>query len=566
MLTPLITHLAAAARRYQIALLFSLALLTMGAGVQSPSRPQAATPTPEPTPAPTQQPPITIVIPPSGGQTSNQPQDTAAPMIVVESYTTAPNPVKSGAAFSLNVTVKNIGSKHADSVIVSVGNNNSFVGLGAPAQVGKLEPGASASFTVQVQAGKLNAGAYDLPLQFSYRIGESGELGVTRSVGITVEGGTGVAGRPQVVIQSATPRAVPGSAGEPFDVDIVLKNVGPRAAYGVSAALKLNEALSPAQGSGSVQLGNLEAGKTVTFTVSLVLNKVSTSGRVAQTLALEYRDSASTKYNAEETASLDLGAAGRQSPQLIVTGQATTPERPAPGETFTLSVNVSNVGSGAAKRVLMRLGGEAGLKPFIPVGSSNVSFAAELAAGATTTFTQTLLMDGAASGGAYSLTVSLAYENALGEAKTENEQIGLLAPARPQLKIGLTKPLSDSVAAGQTFDLAVELINIGRQKLDVSTVEITSDDLKLTKNSLYIGPLDPSISGALTAKATATKAGPARFKVIVHYRDDLNQMQTIEQEMAVEVHAANPLAPQSTAPAQSGGLWQAILQFFGLGG
>ena len=123
---------------------------------------------------------------------------------------------------------------------------------------------------------------------------------------------------------------------------------------------------------------------------------------------------------------------------------------------------------------------------------------------------------------------------------------------------------------GVTFDIAVELINIGRQRLDVSTVEIVSDDLDLTKNSLYVGPLDSSIPGGLTATATPRTAGTATFTVVIHYRDELNQPQTIEQAYTVEVQAAG-LAPtgaeaQQSAAPNSGGFWQFVRQLFGLGG
>lgn len=505
-------------------------------------------------------------FPPGGGQ------DEGTPILVVESYSTSPSPLKSGESFTLNVTVKNTGTKHADDVRASVAAGSQFVQLGAAALVGKLEPGQSASFSLLVQSPKLSAGAYDLALQLAYRIGNSGEQTTPRSVGVTVGGSSGSAtGQPQVVIESATLLTSPGAVGEPFDVAIVLRNVGGRTAYNLSAGLKLNDYLSPAEGSGSSQLGNLNAGQAVTLTLSMVLNKAAPSGRVTQTLSLDYRDSANTAYTADETASLDLGAAGRQSPQLIIAAHTTTPERPAPGDTLTLTLRVTNVGAGPAKNVLLRLGDEQnGLKPFLSLNTSNVAFQSEIAAGATVTFTYTLLMDGAATGGAYSLKAALSYENALGEPKSESELIGLLSLTRPQLQISLTKPLSDSVPVGQNFDIPVEVINIGRQRVDVSTIEIVSDDLTLTKNSLYVGPLDSSISGGLTAKATAQAEGPATFTIVVHYRDELNQMQTIEQTMTVGVQAAStltPSQPQSTAAPQStGGVWQALLLFFGLGG
>jgi hypothetical protein len=100
---------------------------------------------------------------------------------------------------------------------------------------------------------------------------------------------------------------------------------------------------------------------------------------------------------------------------------------------------------------------------------------------------------------------------------------------------------------------------------------VVSDDLALTKNSLYVGPLDPSISGGLTAKATAQAEGEAEFTVIIHYRDELNRMQTVEQTYTVEVAGTtmgtgDGLPEAANPQANSGGFWAMVLRFFGLGG
>ena len=114
------------------------------------------------------------------------------------------------------------------------------------------------------------------------------------------------------------------------------------------------------------------------------------------------------------------------------------------------------------------------------------------------------------------------------------------------------------------------MVNIGRQRVEVTTVEVLSDDLDLTKNSLYVGPLDSSISGALTAKATARTVGPAEFRVVVHYRDEMNQWQTVEKTFSAEVAAGGqaPSSPpaNSTAANAPAPWWQVLLRLVGLGG
>src|SRR5205823_5118325 len=138
--------------------------------------------------------------------------------------------------------------------------------------------------------------------------------------------GSGVRGDPKVVVRSATPVTQPNAIGAAFDVQLVLQNVGPRKAYGVSSTLTANDNLSAADGSGSTAAGDLAPGQTVTLTLSLVLDKISTTGRVSQTFKLAYRDASNTAFTSDETASLDLGLSGSQKPQLVVASQTILPE------------------------------------------------------------------------------------------------------------------------------------------------------------------------------------------------------------------------------------------------
>jgi hypothetical protein len=499
------------------------------------------------------------------------PQEEGTPILIVESYTTTPTPVRSGEAFTLNVTLKNTGTKHADDIFASVASSSAFVGLGSPAPVGKLDPGFSASFALRVQApDNVSSGAMDLPLAFLYRIGTSGAFELVRSVGIQVSGGTGTAGQPQVVIESAEVLTAPNVEGDRFEISLTLHNIGTRRAARLTASPKLNDNLSPAEGSGTTQVGDIDAGQSTTFSLAMVLDQPSPSGRVLQTIGLEYTDTDGKRYTSEETAALDLGTAGRRRPQLIVADYATNPERPAPGEQFTLSVRISNVGAGDARRVLLRLGDEAGLKPFAPLGTSNVTFVSEIGAGVTATTSQTLLVEGAAQGGVYPLRLALIYENIVGESQSETEIISLVVLTRPQLKISLFEPLAEPLVVSQTFEIPIEVINVGRQAVNVSTVEVVSEDLALTEASLYLGPLDAGTSGSLVPGATASVAGSATATVVVHYLDDLNQEQTVTETLTFTIVPPDANAPDSTdeagEPSVWERLWQGILGFFGLGG
>ncbi len=540
--------------------LAGLAALTAAASPR-PQRAQASTPAPT-------QPPIIVVVPGSGGGGAVATPDARMPLLVVDSYAVDPNPVRSNQNFNLTFTVKNVGTRQADQITVGVESGN-FVGLGTSAPVTVLDPGFSANFALQVRAAYLASGAYDLPLRFTFRVGDSGEFATLRQLGVQVTGGTGVTGRPLMVVESVTPLTLPAAPGDAFGARVIFRNTGPRKAYSLNSTFKLNDYLSPAQGSGTAQLGDVAPAQAVTLTLNLVLNKVSTSGRVAQTFSLDYRDVDNKSYTSDETASLDLGVTARQSPQLIVAGYTTDPARPAPGVPFSFTLQVSNVGTGEARQVLLRLGDEGSLEPFAPLGASNVHFVAGIGAGATAEISQTLIADGAAKGGAYRLKVGMTYADALGEAKTESETISLLVLVPPQLRLDLSEPLAEPLVVSQTFDVPVEVVNIGRQTVNISTVEVTSPDLALTEASLYLGPLDAGTSGSLTAKATPRTAGTAAATLVVHYLDDFNQEQTFTQPLTFTIEAPPPVVTKPETKATPSGLeklWQGILGVLGLGG
>lgn len=491
------------------------------------------------------------------------------PILIIERFTTSPAPIRSGQNFTLTLTVKNTGTKHADDIYAFVAGST-FVGLGAAVPVGKLDPNFSNTVTLEVRApGNLGTGATELPIRFTYRIGESGQYEQMRTIGLSVVGSAGATGRPQIAVEKAEALSLPTATGEAFEVRVTVRNVGTRRATDVTASLKLNDNLSPAEGSGTTRLGDLNAEATAAFNLALVLNKASASGRVLQTLTLDYADPDNRRYTSEETVGLDLGATTGRRPQLIITAAASEPARPAPGDQLTLNLTLANVGAGEARRVVLRLGDDAGgLKPFAPLGSSNVRFLPSLAPGATSVISHTLIVDGAAAGGTYPLKASLAYESAGGEAQTEDEVISLLVLVRPQLQIGWAEPLPEDLRAGEEFELPIEVVNIGRQRLAVSTVEVVSEGLTLKEASSYLGPLDSGTSGSLVARAIAPEPGVFPVNVVVHYLDDFNREQIFTRPLTITVAEAAPAGATSAepeAPSWAERLWQAILGFFGLG-
>jgi hypothetical protein len=133
---------------------------------------------------------------------------------------------------------------------------------------------------------------------------------------------------------------------------------------------------------------------------------------------------------------------------------------------------------------------------------------------------------------------------------------------------------------GDTFDLPVRVTNIGQNDVNVSTIEVTSDQFTITNGVLYLGPLYASASGSLLAKAGAPQAGTATVTVTVNYLDEYQRPQKYTHELTFEVQEYRRATDNSgsTPPGTQGArgsrgqasmtvgqrILQAILGFFGL--
>lgn len=385
-------------------------------------------------------------------------------------------------------------------------------------------------------------------------------------------------GRPMLVVTSTAVAPQPGleaSFPRVFDLKLTVSNIGSIVASHVVGTVPANDYVGAETGSAVFGFTYIYAGKSAETTLHLMLDRADLSGRVQPVIHLEYytydeEEDVTLKYTGDEPVRLFFGEQGWNRPALLIDSLTSEPEIPAPGDSCTLRVNLSNISAGDADQVLIRLGGTDGPKPFATVGAGNVGHIDRIPAHQTAEAAFSLVVDGDASAGLYPIQVALSYRNVLGEDLTDNQVIYLKVRTRPALQAGLTGELPTPLVAGESFDLPVEVINIGRQSLNVGTIELTSDDLILTNGSIYSGPLDGSTSTSLVATAVAGEAGPARVVLTVHYLDEFNQPQTWTQafDFTIEESFIPPVVTGGgeDSPSIFESIWKAILAFLGFGG
>jgi len=507
----------------------------------------AATPAPGPTPIPTPRPT------PLPGR----------PILAIRNYRVEPSRIVVGREFVVTIEVYNTGSRAGENTMLTF-PGGTFLPVGETGHLlGQLHINHTAVVTqvMRVPSG-LASGSYNLQVSLSANDYEGNHYEYPETLAVEI---IGVGhGRPQLVIEAAQAEPAVLRPGDTFSLTLRLANRGDRTATRVVVGAASADLAVPAGGSNVVAAQPVGINRTVMVTLPLVLGEVTQAGRLGLEISLEYGDYTGGSYADRQSVGLEVSTALADRPQLLLAGYRIAPDPLAPGDTFTLALEVSNVGGGEAQRLTLTLGGEegSGMGPFAPLASGNVKFVPRLAAGATVEVVQRLVVDGSANPGAYSLPVALAFDDARGTRHTDSQLISLLVRRRPHLQIGFYRPVEVAVV-GVPFELPVEVTNIGRTLVNVSTLEVTSAQLEISAGSLYLGPLDGGTSGSLEATAVAQEGGIAKVVVIVHYLDDFEQPQVVTQTLTVEVE--KPLEPppgaEQVPQEQEEGFWEKVLRF-----
>ncbi|MBL7063350.1 MAG: IPT/TIG domain-containing protein [Anaerolineae bacterium] len=507
----------------------------------------AATPIPGPTPLPTPKP---TPVP-------------GRPNLTILNYSIEPARVVVGREFIVTIEIYNNGSRAGENTMVTF-PGGTFVPVGETGHLlWQLHINHTAVVTQQMRAPSgLASGSYNLQVNLSANDWEGNHYEYPQTVAVEV---IGIGhGRPQLVIEAARTEPAILGPGDTFSLTLCLANRGDRTATDVLISAASGDLAAPAGGSNVVAVEPVGLNRTVTVTLPLVLSEVTQAGRLNLEIALDYSDYDGGSYAARQSVGLEVSTAMTDRPQLIIAGYRTTPRTLAPGDAFTLTLEVSNVGGGEARRLTLTLGDEggSGMDPFAPLHSSNVKFVPHLAAEDTVEVTQQLVVDGGADSGAYSLPVALAFDDARDTRHSDSQLISLLVRRRPHLQIGFYHPV-EVATVGVPFELPVEVTNIGRTLVNVSTLEVTSMQLEIQDGSLYLGPLDGGTSGSLEATATAQAGGTAEVLVTVHYLDDFEQPQVVTKTLTVEVENPAEVSAEAgeEAQEQGEGFWDKVLRF-----
>ncbi|MBN2389264.1 MAG: hypothetical protein JXR84_00990, partial [Anaerolineae bacterium] len=486
---------------------------------------------------------LRLVAPPVPTATP-KPETTAPsgrPILTVRNYTVDPMQVRPGQEFTVSIEVYNNGSRAGENTMV-VFPGGTFLPLDDKGHVfGQIH--INATFVVtqrfRVPTSATN-GIHQVEVQLSANDWEGTHYDYAAMVPVEVTGAsTGAAstGKPKVLIEGVTTTPAVITPGTPFSLTLVLANRGSRTAVNLMTHADPATAI-PAEGGSIVSTDVLRIDDVVTVTLPLLLNSAKEGGRQGLVVVLEYSDYSGGAYSDQQTVGIDIDTSLASRPQLLIDAYHTDPVSISPGDSFTLTLELANVGGGDAQRITLALGGEEGenLGAFVPVEGSNVSFVSAVSAGETELISVRLMVAGNAETRAHNLPIALAYDTETGTREKDTQRVSLMVFRRPQFKVSFYRPMEGTAMTGQPFALPIEVVNSGTARFNVPTLEATGEGLEfMGESSTYVGNLDPGGSWTLDTMAMAMEPGPVDVVVNVYYVDDLNQTQIYSETLTVEV-------------------------------
>ena len=341
--------------------------------------------------------------------------------------------------------------------------------------------------------------------------------------------------------------------GQEIDTEMTLQNNGAIDARNVRVNWVEGGNLIPRDTGGVRALGDMTPGATIRFFQPFRVDSNLIGYEVVETVQITYTDQYGNEYSETSEISFDARqpvdtptptptltptATLSVRPQLIVEGYTTTVDPLVPGAIFNLDAMLVNVSGEVARQAVVTLNvPDTSLNALAPLSSSNVRYIEEMAPGERVALSYNMAVSGTAEGGLIPVQFNLSYIDNFNVQHDETETISLVINAQPLVQIGFFDQLPDLILVGDFFDLPVEVINIGTQQINISTISITSDRLDLTDASLYVGPLDGGTSASLVPTAEALQAGTVEITVTINYLDSFQQPQVVTEVLTVEVEA-----------------------------
>ena len=413
--------------------------------------------------------------------------------------------------------------------------------------------------------------------------------------------------RPQFVVKSSRTNGDVSTNSE-FRLNVVIDNAGTSGAYSVQVVFTSAD-LVPLRNGGVAAVGSVAKGEQENIAQHfLVIGQTYGKSVITVDVTVTYYDETGATYSDKFTLSIPTSGGGGsgivyptstptgiKSSQLVITSYAASIDPLQPGEQFTLTVTVQNVGNARAQNITMIVGGgssgtSGGETPqpggvsgasgeftnFAPVGASNVQSLGDLAAGDLIQAKQNLIVNVSTNAGAYPMKITYSYLNDKNEVINDEQVITLLVYSLPNVDVSFYRP-PDPFFVGQPGALPIQVVNIGKRSAVLGNMKLTTDAGTIENGSGLIGSIDAGGYFTIDSMLIPEESGRMVLDVTIEYTDDFNQPRTMTRTLEVEVMEGmieEPIIdpsmpggegmPVTTEESALQKVWRFVLGLFGL--
>lgn len=496
----------------------------------------------------------TFPVPPEATQVLGQPN------LLIRNFTVSPNVVTPGAQIAAAVEVVNDGNLPAFGITVSVDAGGPFAPVGGAAvSVPDLFPGGSAYVTLRLIVGPTaTPGANFVPLTLTYRDNTGKQYTSKASLSAVVDTGSSL---PLITIQtySVTPQVV--VPGQTALITAQIHNSGDKTANQVLVRLTGTDSVLIAGPRGDAfPIGDITPGSTAIVEIPLIVAQNAKAGVQPQAFTLSYvLDGKATEL--QTTLTVTVATITTPLPIILLDNARISSSEVRPGEQFTLSFSLKNVGDGTASNMLVSFGtvessGGGGAEgtpggdsstttrassQFAPLGTGATQFVGTMDQNRFVDLTQDFIANVSLESGIYGLPITARYNREDGTTATDSFTATVLVVGLPRLQVKFDTPLPASTDQFSSVPVAVTIINRGKNPLMIDRIEVTGEGIDVYDGAITpVGQLKTDEEISVAATISPTIEGTFTVVLNVYYMDDLNRPQVLPLTYEAESIALPP--------------------------
>ena len=515
---------------------------------------QQTTPIPIPTPIPTQ-----ALI----GQ----------PSLIVRNFSVDPNAVQPGGQARATIEVVNDGNQPAFGISVSVDAGGKFVPVGGAAiSIPDLYPGNSFYATINTTAAAdVVNGANIVGLTLTFRDIEGKQFSGKATISINVDAG---AASPLITLltYAVTPNVV--LPGEIAVISAQIQNTGDKTANQVLVRVAGTAPVLIAGPRGDAfPVGDIEANQTKIIELPLYVAQDAKSGIQAQGFTLSYVLDGKV-VDSPVALAIDVAVVDKPRPIILLNSAQLSSGEIKPGDQFSLSFSLKNVGNGDSTNMLVTFGtvestgGDSGggtpsgdssttTKPsanFAPLGTGATQFLSVLGVNQEISLSQEFIASASLDSGIYGLPITTRYNKEDGSIATDSFSATVVVVGLPKLQVTFDTPLPPQVNVFDTLPLSVTVTNRGKNAIMIDRIEVSGTGIDIYDGaSTPVGQLKTDEQVSLTSTISPNTEGIFTVTLNVFYIDDLNRPQVFPLSYTSEALALPPTPDFTPEPTPEGG-------------